>query len=224
MFGLGLPFLSYFRRQIGLRNDAASGTGTLHAKTALLGQSNPTNPDETRVMNFLLKLKYMSGAVNASATIRKTLSGNVNVTAGSYDSYNSRYTQSATVTVCSFVAGVTGRIRVIADVKNYEIYGSGSYRYDYQYYTSGYTNPGLQAKVNGTAVTSARIGTNIKDYNPRTINLNFSVRLGDIVAIEVFSGYYSWQSCGSTYYAYNGGNAQNIRVGFDYDDTGIIQF
>lgn len=218
MFGLGLPFLSYFRRQVGLRSDVPSPTGSLHAKVGVLGQPSPTVPDESTVMNYLYKLKQMSGIVYASSTLRKTFStAVVNVSAADY--YESRYRQSATANVCSFLVGFSGKIRITADIKNNELYGTNnSARYDKQ----AQYGPGMQITVNGSSAASGRMPIQ-RNYNWSTITLDANVKPGDVVTVQVFSGYYYYTSCGSTYYYYNGGSMQNPRVFFDYDDSGMLQ-
>lgn len=219
MFGLGLPFLSYFRRQVGLRGEAADAAGSLHAKTALLGNPNPTTPDETKVMNFLLKLKYMSGIVYASSTLRKAISTGV-ITCSPTDYYEGRYRQSGVATITSFMAGVTGRIRVQIDIKNNEVYTSyanSSERYDKQ----AQYGPGMYLYVNGSNTFSGRIPIQ-RNYNWTTITGDTNVKVGDVVSVQIFSGYYYYTSCGNTYNYFNGAQGQNARIYFDYDDTGIL--
>jgi hypothetical protein len=71
MFGMMEAMLGFLRRQVGLRTDSASASGSLHAKINRIYENVLAVPHETMVY-----CAVPSGTLRASADVERTVGGN----------------------------------------------------------------------------------------------------------------------------------------------------
>lgn len=57
MFGMMEGMISFLRRHVGLRTDAASASGSLHSKAALIGAPNPASGGTDTLFKYNRKLR-----------------------------------------------------------------------------------------------------------------------------------------------------------------------